>query len=211
MIQLGTIYLITNLANGKYYVGQTIYSLEARWAGHISDSRRSDSLFSRAIRKYGPAGFSVTVLTNAPQQDLDGLEMLWIAVLDSRNRSIGYNLKSGGSHGKHSEETKRKISAKKLGSPGRSGAANPMFGKPGFRKGKKFPEWAKFLSETRRGTNNPNFGVTQSREMVDKRMAWHRSPEGRAFHREIARRTNEKRWGSHTKSDRPDKARAVRV
>jgi len=53
------IYKITNIINGKIYVGKTTRSLKDRWNRHIYDalSNRLDTHFSRAIRKYGPENF----------------------------------------------------------------------------------------------------------------------------------------------------------
>ena len=58
------IYKITNKYNQKVYIGQTIHSVQKRWNRHVSDAvnNRLDTHFARAIRKYGPQAFSVTVM-----------------------------------------------------------------------------------------------------------------------------------------------------
>ena len=55
----GYIYKITNLVNGKSYVGQTIRTIEERWKQHIKDSKgnKDDFYLHRAIRKYGKENF----------------------------------------------------------------------------------------------------------------------------------------------------------
>ena len=70
--QASVIYLIRNRLNGKSYVGQTVKTLQARWAEHIRDARKgSPFLFHRAIRKYGVEVFSESLLaTAADQQEL---------------------------------------------------------------------------------------------------------------------------------------------
>jgi GIY-YIG catalytic domain len=46
-------YIITNLVNGKRYIGKTVQSLAARWRGHLASVRRGSSCYLRhAIRKY---------------------------------------------------------------------------------------------------------------------------------------------------------------
>ena len=49
------IYKITNIINGKSYIGQTAYSLNERWLSHLSDmvKKKDNNYFHNAIRKYG--------------------------------------------------------------------------------------------------------------------------------------------------------------
>ena len=54
----GIIYKVTNLQNGKVYIGQTIRTLNQRRTQHIYDARNSCSFyFHNAIRKYGEDSF----------------------------------------------------------------------------------------------------------------------------------------------------------
>jgi len=65
----------------------------------------------RAWDKYGENAFSFEVLMEAPtQKQLDELEIKLIKEHKSRNPRFGYNCRSGGARGKHTEETKRKLS-----------------------------------------------------------------------------------------------------
>lgn len=45
------IYLLTNRANGKYYVGQTVQALRDRLKQHEIDSKRKNGPLQAAIRK----------------------------------------------------------------------------------------------------------------------------------------------------------------
>lgn len=108
----GRIYLITNLVNGKQYVGQTTVSLARRWVGHQASARSSRNAcraLGCAIQKYGPENFTVTeVDTAVSKEELDAKELLWVSVYNT-TVPHGYNLTSGGgSAGRPSKETVEK-------------------------------------------------------------------------------------------------------
>lgn len=117
------IYQITNLVNGKYYIGQTSQSLTDRFKGHIRDSKnkrtRGCPVLHAAIRKYGEENFVVESLCLASDtKELNNLEKLWIVSLDSTNKDVGYNILFGGegTRGfKWSKESRAKLSASKIG------------------------------------------------------------------------------------------------
>ena len=118
----GKIYLITNLVNGKKYVGQTIRSVESRLSQHISCANGNDAVrrkapLYRAIRKHGKENFSVRLLCSCSSQDeLNLMEDLYIASLGTLVDNGGYNLRHGGSQGKASESTKIRIRLRMRGS-----------------------------------------------------------------------------------------------
>jgi len=108
------IYLLINKVNGKIYVGQTWQSLKERWdSGH---GYKKCWHVNNAINKYGVDNFCYQLLTIAGTQETANYwEAYFIGNLKSRDKNIGYNLRGAGSHGKHSEETKRKITEKNTG------------------------------------------------------------------------------------------------
>ena len=65
------IYKITNLINGKVYIGQSIH-IERRWMEHCNPS--SSSVISKAIQKYGKENFNFEVLKEFSIQDSDKLD-----------------------------------------------------------------------------------------------------------------------------------------
>ena len=104
---MGIIYSYKNKKNGKRYIGQTI-NPEQRKSCHISDSKKVDTKFYRAVRKYGWDSFEYEVLIeSASRQELDSLEVEFIKKFNSIEN--GYNVRSGGEHPNMSEETKKKI------------------------------------------------------------------------------------------------------
>jgi group I intron endonuclease len=103
---MGTIYLLTNLVNGKYYVGQTIQDPRERMWCHFCETSTGCPLLSRAIKKYGKQNFVMEILARDESIDnLNRLEALWIAITNSRCRSVGYNIKPGGCNSKQAPET----------------------------------------------------------------------------------------------------------
>jgi group I intron endonuclease len=121
-VQPGTYGIIYRLISpsGKSYIGQTTRSLEERWNEHVSSN--SSGYLSAAIRKYGPNRFGQLVVATAHNQEgLDAAEDFYIRRFNTRDRACGYNLRAGGSHGKLSEETKKKLSLASLGNTKRRG------------------------------------------------------------------------------------------
>ena len=109
MIMIG-IYKITNLINGKNYIGQSIH-IEKRWKEHCKES--SNSLISQAIKKYGRENFSFSVLEEAEKSQLNDLEKKYIIIFNSIVPN-GYNILTGAdsdytSFGKYDLETFKHI------------------------------------------------------------------------------------------------------
>lgn len=101
----GYIYLTTNLINGKIYVGQHI-------ATEFNPNYKGSGLrFLRAMKKYGEDKFETKILEWCfSKEELDAKEDVWILKYEALDPKKGYNLKRGGSHGKHSLESIKKMS-----------------------------------------------------------------------------------------------------
>lgn len=107
-IMYGVIYLITNLLDGKKYVGQTTRTSEQRFKEHANCKT---SLIGKAIRKYGVKNFSVKVLEECnTSEQLNEREKFWITQFDCKVPN-GYNQTDGGHNGQvHTPEARAKIS-----------------------------------------------------------------------------------------------------
>lgn len=95
-MKTGKIYLVTNMANGKYYVGKTTRDDPTiRFAEH--QKSKGATLLSCAIAKHGIDKFTFAVVAETSElAKLDDLERLWVAVLSANQRGIGYNRTGGG-------------------------------------------------------------------------------------------------------------------
>ena len=55
---MAIVYLLTNLENGKHYVGKTKGTLDKRWYKHVHEAKKGCSFaLHGAIRKYGSNTF----------------------------------------------------------------------------------------------------------------------------------------------------------
>ena len=106
-----SIYLLTNQVNGKIYVGQT-WGVVWERGGRVGRAYSNSPYLYAAILKYGFENFEYSALYRAEtQEEGNALEDYYIEKYNSKDPNVGYNLKSGGVAGRHSEETKAKISA----------------------------------------------------------------------------------------------------
>jgi len=112
------IYGIHNVANGKWYIGQTT-NLRVRKLCHFSELRHGkhhNKHLQSAFKKYGEHNFEFRVLEKTPEDMLDVRERVWVVYYKSRNRKHGYNSESGGNKNKRiSTETRRKMSKARKG------------------------------------------------------------------------------------------------
>lgn len=97
--------------NGKVYIGITCQKPEYRW--NKGKHYRKQPLIFNAIMKYGWDNIEHIILFDGlSKEDAETKEVELISLYDSTNREKGYNIENGGnSTGKHSEETKKKMSA----------------------------------------------------------------------------------------------------
>lgn len=105
------IYCVTNTVNGKRYIGKTAKGLETRRQTHqFSANRGSNTVFHKAMRKYGYTSFEWSVLHEATDdEDIDELEKLYIERMGthySDGDGLGYNMTKGGDGGLMPEESR---------------------------------------------------------------------------------------------------------
>lgn len=113
---IGYIYKITN-PNGKIYVGKT-FRLKKRINNYKNLDCKSQKAIYNSLLKYGYDLHKIDILEKVEclEEELNNLEKYWINYYNSKND--GLNCTFGGEGmlgGKHSDETKRKISEAKIG------------------------------------------------------------------------------------------------
>lgn len=120
-----SIYIITFVADGRVYIGQTRRKRHvgavARWNDHVSTamSGRTKTHFHNAIRKYGKEAFSFDVLEVCDADQANDRERHYIAAYKSNLKEFGFNMSEGGDGGQNSmsEEVRARIAASKRGVP----------------------------------------------------------------------------------------------
>ena len=158
----GVIYKLTNLINGKVYIGQTT-NYEKRIKEHFKGVH--NTYISNAILKYGKDNFQDALIDEAYSKvELNNKEKYWIRGYNSNEKEIGYNLTSGGAHYTLSDISKKKISESKKGNIFRIGKYHSEESKKRIsesKKGKKLSEdTRKKISEKTSGSGNPMYGIS---------------------------------------------------
>jgi group I intron endonuclease len=110
----GYIYKIENIVNGKIYIGQTTTTPKIREHSHVYELRNNNhknSHLQNSFNFHGESNFKFSVISwfNS-KEELNQAEIHYINIYDSLNKDKGYNIREGGHNGKHSKETKIKLS-----------------------------------------------------------------------------------------------------
>lgn len=130
-------------------------SLKKRFNRHVLDKRKRCKKLANALDKYGKDSFSIDLIAMCSDQDTANyLETNFIVEYNSIK--TGYNIREGGTHGKASKETKKKMSLAHTGkhhskdtiekiSLSQTGDKNHRYGKTASA------EYKKKLSKARQG------------------------------------------------------------
>ena len=104
------IYKITNLLNGKIYIGQTKQKIEYRFLQHS----KANSPLGQAMRDCGLENFTIEIIEHCENQaELNEREKFWIKVLKSKI-PYGYNQIDGGGGFQKSSKRKNFIPSKSI-------------------------------------------------------------------------------------------------
>lgn len=181
-----SIYLLINLVNKKVYVGQTWNkNLKDRMGRNGYGYSNSIKIFN-AIKYYGVDNFEYSLLEIAfNQKDADIIENYWINFFNSKE--LGYNIKDGGSNGKHSLETIEKIRRTMLGKGPLSKETRDKISKAGKGVKKKAAskdrkdKYSTFMKKWHADNTHPMLGKNHSSEIKNrislKLIGKKRSPE----------------------------------
>lgn len=119
------IYKITNLINGKIYVGKTTKSAEERFKRHFYNHKTGNTYLYKSMRKHGFHNFIIETIEQT--QNLNEKEIFWISEL-----SPEYNMTKGGDGGDTSQSPNFIESIKRRPPPA------PTYGMLGKKQSQKF-------------------------------------------------------------------------
>ena len=190
------VYKITNLVNGKVYIGAS-KNIEKRWWGH---KRCTDSPIHSDLETYGLDNFKFEVLLECPEDMLCQWERDMICLYDADDPEKGYNspkdrpysLKRNESLKGHklSEETKRRISESHKGKS--SGYKGHKHTDEVKRKMSEAHKGHKLSEETKRRISEARKGKSFSEEHKRKMSESHK---GITHSEEAKRKISEARKG----------------
>lgn len=110
------IYKIQSPSN-RVYIGQS-WNIENRKKNYVKCNCKGQPSLYNSILKYGFASHSFDIVQSLPedisQNILDNYEIFFIEQYKAAGVNM-LNIKEGGSHGKHSEESKKKVSENNKG------------------------------------------------------------------------------------------------
>ena len=127
-------YKITNLINGKIYIGKAA-NIKKRWNKHKTAARKRDpkdyTYLHKSMNKHGFDNFKIEQLTeHSTEEEALAQETVFIKQFQSRDRDIGYNMTDGGDGAcgyKFTDEQRKKMSEAKKGRY--TGEDNHFYGK----------------------------------------------------------------------------------
>lgn len=120
------IYKLVNNINKKVYIGQSL-NIERRYGEHLrsaqpekyscKNERDSKTPIHLAMQKYGVKNFTLVVLCECTQEELNEMERYYIKFYHSNDKKYGYNITEGGQDNfalKRAQHSQAKLSEKNI-------------------------------------------------------------------------------------------------
>lgn len=198
------IYTITNVLDGKMYVGLAL-DVSTRLRKHREYLKRGNHAnirLQRAWNKYGENSFRFELLEEWVETMLFCMEHYWATLLNTHDENYGYNIKPTNPYGysRLSEETKKKIS---ISNKGKKRSTEAKEKTAAAHKGSKRTEDTKrkisekqkgkvISQETREKLRKAHTGRKQGPEVVKRRQE---SNKGRVLSEETKKKISNKLKG----------------
>lgn len=150
------IYLITNILNGKKYVGKTKYSLAHRFSQHCNNAYYNTYIHN-AIKKYGKENFKIEELCRCDDSRWAELEKFYIKQLHTHYTEGGYNISWGGDSNPMDDPAVIEKHRQIMSSPDMIALTRKPFDDWNYGNTEKRLEFNKCTSERQKGIYNENF------------------------------------------------------
>lgn len=117
LVRAAVVYMITNVINGKKYIGVTCQKLYRRKCSHFCDAKNGkDGILGRAIRLYGKKNFKCDVMVECASFEVALLEE--IRLIEELKPEYNATKGGDGSTGwRHTADAKKRMSIAKTGKP----------------------------------------------------------------------------------------------
>lgn len=202
------IYCITNLVNGKKYIGQS-WNIQSRWYQYRTrNGNVSNCHFLNSLDKYGREKFKYEVLkelhsNSLTQVMLDCYEDFYIKKYDTMNPEKGYNKKSGGGNGKHSVESRLKMSESRKGKQ-LSEKARENISKA--NKGRRHtPEAIEHMRQAQKG----RIKTAEHRQKISNTLKGHKNNVGQLVSEETRKKISQTLTGRKASEETKQKLREI--
>lgn len=184
------IYTVTNNINGKQYVGIAT-DLKRRWRSHVNGCGGAVRL-TASIKHHGKENFLFEHIASAFDQDgAHEIERILIKQYGTKN-PLGYNLTDGGEGAsgfkpskevvkkridarkgyRHSEETKKKMSAASIGKPKSAAHIAAMKGKKRNISNETREKFREMISRIRHLAHTPEARAKLSVALKGRKITW---------------------------------------
>lgn len=147
------IYLITNLLNGKQYVGKTKYTLAHRFTQHCNN--KYNTYIHNAIKKHGKDNFKIEQICTCADDCWRELEQFYIKKYHTHYSEGGYNITWGGDDNPMDNEVIRKRHRAKMSTPERKRMDSEILKRYNATELRKIND--RKTSERQKGIYNENF------------------------------------------------------
>lgn len=157
------IYKITNLINGKIYIGQHI-----QYTKSIDSYMGSGILLKKAQKKYGISNFKKEIIEECTLENINEREIYWISEFNCITPN-GYNLAKGGKNGLTTKDTTVYTNGKNIRyiKPGQKIPNGYIKGVPNFFFNQK---WRKAVSDGIKGKNTGNIPWNKGLNNTNKKV-----------------------------------------
>lgn len=190
-----SIYKITNIVNGKCYIGYSQTPNE-RWKTHIRCANSGDKkkLYS-AMRKYGISNFNFDIIYQSDDREHTLLEMEPFYIKQYNSVVEGYNMNEGGYNVNTDEMRSQNSKRMKQNNPMKTIRTN----NGSFKKGRKYEMSSahkQAITKSKLGKNNPNYGNKMAAAHLNEKLCCEHCGK-------ISNKGNHIRWHSKNCKDAP--------